>query len=273
VNFLAEVWYIDDFYCQCISDQWLAEGDTLWGHYTYETTAPDEDPSHYYGKYYYTESPYGIIVYHKNYTFASDSVDVDFRIYLEDSVTTYGLRDLYVAQSLHNEPDPIAGPSPLAGIQIRLEDRTGTALSSDSLPSTAPELSDWTYSSEVIIYGTGVYYSIFGQLLWIGTGEPPIGVARQVPIADALGQSYPNPFNPSTTIPYTIAKDTNVDLSIFDVKGARVRTLERGWREADVYTTAWDGLDDRGNAVASGIYFYRLIAGDFEATRKMVLIR
>jgi flagellar hook assembly protein FlgD len=88
-----------------------------------------------------------------------------------------------------------------------------------------------------------------------------------------LGQNYPNPFNPSTTIAYSVADKSDVKLQIFDVRGRLVRTLVDGERGPNNYRVMWDGLNNAGNSVASGVYFYRLIAGDFRATKKMVLLR
>jgi hypothetical protein len=88
-----------------------------------------------------------------------------------------------------------------------------------------------------------------------------------------LAQNYPNPFNPTTTIKYSIRERAHVSLKIYNVSGQLVRTLENSVKEADVYKKVWDGRNDRGEAVSSGVYFYRLITKDFAKTRKMVLLR
>jgi hypothetical protein len=88
-----------------------------------------------------------------------------------------------------------------------------------------------------------------------------------------LEQNYPNPFNPVTSITYSIAKDSDVELKIFDVTGALVKTLVVGSHKKNKYKIFWDGRNNAGESVASGVYFYRLIAGDFKATKKMVLLR
>ncbi len=88
-----------------------------------------------------------------------------------------------------------------------------------------------------------------------------------------LAQNYPNPFNPSTTIAYSIASASDVTLAIFDVRGKLVRTLVNGRKSPNNYRVTWDGTDNRHTSVASGVYFYRLIAGDFVETKKMVLLR
>ena len=93
------------------------------------------------------------------------------------------------------------------------------------------------------------------------------------PLISNLYQNYPNPFNPSTTIYFGLKTLSNVDLRIFDVSGRLVRVLASGKFQAGEYRRIWDGKDSHGIPVASGVYFYRLVAGDFEQTRKMLLLR
>jgi flagellar hook assembly protein FlgD len=76
-----------------------------------------------------------------------------------------------------------------------------------------------------------------------------------------------------TTIKYSIAQDTDVSLMVYDVSGQRVRTLVDNHQRADVYKVTWDGINDSGQRVASGMYFYKLVAGKFVQTRKMVLLK
>lgn len=89
----------------------------------------------------------------------------------------------------------------------------------------------------------------------------------------SLGQNVPNPFNPVTDITFYIPAASTAVLDIFDVSGRRVRRLAEGSRRQGWYTESWNGLDDDGNPVASGIYFYRLTSGKFKATKRMVLLR
>ena len=93
-----------------------------------------------------------------------------------------------------------------------------------------------------------------------------------------LLSNYPNPFNPETWIPYRLAKDANVTLTIYDGSGQVVHTLDVGHRIAAVYESRskaiyWDGRNGLGERVVSGIYFYTLTAGDFSATRRMVILK
>ncbi|MDP7000107.1 MAG: FlgD immunoglobulin-like domain containing protein, partial [Candidatus Poribacteria bacterium] len=93
-----------------------------------------------------------------------------------------------------------------------------------------------------------------------------------------LGANYPNPFNPETWIPYQLSQEAAVSLQIYDGQGRLVRKLELGWKETGYYTTAakaiyWDGRNANGELVSSGVYFYRLQAGNFSQTRKMVILK
>lgn len=94
-----------------------------------------------------------------------------------------------------------------------------------------------------------------------------------VPPALVLGQNQPNPFNPATTIRFSIPAAARVTLRIHDVAGRLVRTLSDAERPAGEYDVTWDGRDDRGAGVAAGVYFYRLAAGGESQTRKMILLK
>jgi hypothetical protein len=94
-----------------------------------------------------------------------------------------------------------------------------------------------------------------------------------VPTEFALDQNYPNPFNPATNISFSLSQEDNVDLSVYNILGHRVITLVSGLQPAGRYTVTWDGRDSRGNSVATGIYFSRLIVSNRKATRKMLLLK
>ncbi|MBU0983448.1 MAG: T9SS type A sorting domain-containing protein, partial [candidate division Zixibacteria bacterium] len=95
----------------------------------------------------------------------------------------------------------------------------------------------------------------------------------QLPTSFALGNNYPNPFNPSTTIDYTLPATGTVELSVFNVLGERVKTLASGVHEAGVHQVEWDGTNSAGQAVSSGIYFYRLSGTNVSQTKKMMLLK
>ena len=103
-------------------------------------------------------------------------------------------------------------------------------------------------------------------------------VSYEIPAETELLHNYPNPFNPETWIPYRLAEDAFVTLTIYDLNGQIVRTLDVGHQTAAVYENRskavyWDGRNGLGEQVASGVYFYHLSAGEFSATRKMVILK
>ena len=93
-----------------------------------------------------------------------------------------------------------------------------------------------------------------------------------LPQGFALGQNYPNPFNPSTIIPYQLPTAAPVRLEVFNVLGQRVATLVNAVRPAGLHTAVWDATNAAGQAVAAGVYMYRLTSGGEQRTRRMVLI-
>ncbi|MBC8230126.1 T9SS type A sorting domain-containing protein [bacterium] len=119
-----------------------------------------------------------------------------------------------------------------------------------------------------------------------GSAAPPIAktiskefrFSEGIPVKSELVQNYPNPFNPETWLPYNLAKDADVIVKIYNVSGQLIRTLDLAHKDAGFYLSKdkaahWDGRDNLGERVASGIYFYTLKAGDFRATRRMLIMK
>ena len=103
-------------------------------------------------------------------------------------------------------------------------------------------------------------------------------LASLIPEETALHRNYPNPFNPETWIPYQLATPAEVALAIYDMNGQMVRSLAVGHQAAGMYQSRsraiyWDGRNQFGEFVASGLYFYTLTAGEFSATRRMVILK
>ena len=98
-------------------------------------------------------------------------------------------------------------------------------------------------------------------------GQAPVRVAF------GLAQNHPNPFNPMTTISFTLPRDEQVELAVYGVDGGRIATLLREQLPAGAHQLSWDGKNDKGAQVASGTYFYRLQAGSNVATKRMVLLK
>ena len=98
------------------------------------------------------------------------------------------------------------------------------------------------------------------------------------PDKTVLLSNYPNPFNPETWIPYHLAADADVTVTIYNLQGRLVRQLDLGLQEAGYYVDKsraayWDGANEDGESVASGVYFYKLDAGDFTASKRMVVVK
>ena len=90
---------------------------------------------------------------------------------------------------------------------------------------------------------------------------------------EGIHQNYPNPFNPTTTIAFTIPKNLQVYLGIYDMTGKLIKTLIDAPIEAGYHTVMWDGTDDNGRSVSSGVYFYKLKSKGYEETKKMLLLK
>jgi hypothetical protein len=106
-----------------------------------------------------------------------------------------------------------------------------------------------------------------------GTEVREIDEEKALPSDFALFQNYPNPFNPGTNIEFLLPKSGQVKIEIFNILGQKVRTLVDQHLKAGHKVVVWDGRDDWGKEVSSGIYFYQIKALEFSQTKKMVLLR
>jgi hypothetical protein len=135
-----------------------------------------------------------------------------------------------------------------------------------------------------------ISFKIFGQddsdnsLEWLM--EPAFAVGNAIakikskknkaaflPSNFTLSQNYPNPFNPRTTIAFTIPKASEISLSIYDISGKFVKSLINEPMAAGYHSVIWDGTDDNGSSVASGVYFYKLKSKGYEETKRMILLK
>ncbi|MBU0529651.1 T9SS type A sorting domain-containing protein, partial [bacterium] len=106
------------------------------------------------------------------------------------------------------------------------------------------------------------------ETAWIATKQEHIKVK-----SFNLNQNYPNPFNPATTITFDLSEDTDVKILIYDMAGRLIRELVNQPMNVGTKTISWDSKDNLGQSVSGGIYFYKLQAGDFTQTKKMVLMK
>jgi hypothetical protein len=120
----------------------------------------------------------------------------------------------------------------------------------------------------------------FTQAAYISVAGGPTGIGDKggetvLPRSFQLEQNAPNPFNPQTNITFRVSGEAEgeVDLAVFTIRGERVRTLASGKKSQGDYIVSWDGRDDRGETLPSGVYLYRLISGGESQTRKMMLAK
>ena len=178
----------------------------------------------------------------------------------------------------------------LPSVALSRDDSGGT----DKIPTKSFYLLQSSVISAGGSPGTSTNFSTNGTL-----GQPtPIGVGSAAgktlyagfwgkfwvltPVVDALVpevfsnmafQNFPNPFNPSTAIEYTVAKESSVELTIYNVRGEKVATLTNETKSPGRYEVIWDGTDDAGREVSSSVYFYRLTIDDYTSTKKMLMLK
>ena len=174
------------------------------------------------------------------------------------------------------------------GTTVRLHNRTG---------GSAANIVGW-YDSELVVNGPGALMDFAGEssagdwTLWVSdnagadlgtvnswcvevSGGGPTGIDDELgtPVTYVLRGVHPNPFNPVTTVSYGSPGDANVSLAVYNVAGQLVKTLVDGEVDAGYHVAVWDGRDDRGVEVGSGVYFCRMVADGFEDSTKMVLLK
>jgi beta-glucosidase len=155
----------------------------------------------------------------------------------------------------------------------------GTAIGSTSIPVTGGWQTWTTISSEVSLENGLHTFRIFAELGGFNVNwfefSPVLSLEekRQQPEGFALLPNFPNPFNPTTTIEFRLDQAAGIKLAIYALNGSLIRSLINEHRPAGTHALTWDGKNDNGNAVASGIYLLRLSGGNHQVQRKIMLIR
>ena len=135
----------------------------------------------------------------------------------------------------------------------------------------ATDLVDGQYQGMLTIHGSDVNHDLEDIEVPITLWVQPTGIEdgkAELPQVYLLNQNYPNPFNATTGISFAIPQASDIELSVFNMLGQKVVTLASGHREAGFYQVNWDASN-----VASGVYYYKLTAGEFSETHQMTLLK
>ena len=175
--------------------------------------------------------------------------------------------------SINEESMSLLGRNRVQGIEVDLEKQEWQTL----------EIPLDVFEFEGLIERIGFFGDLEGtfyldDLRLVSAGSPPSTVVLEertasLPESFALSQNYPNPFNSGTAIRFALPTGGPIDLSLYNLAGQKVTTLIKGRRQAGTYTAHWDGRDDRGRPLASGLYLYRLQTSTRTETRKLLLLR
>jgi len=164
-------------------------------------------------------------------------------------------------------------------IQTNTEIIPGAGTTSELTEYTYEDMNEVTANTEYCYWLESIEYSgsteNYGpiSLLIPEEGEEP--GSPEIPYEYGLHQNYPNPFNPDTEICFSMKDDCIAELSIYNIRGQKVITLftNKSITKDELFRITWNGKDDTGKAVSSGLYFYKLKAGDFNSTKKMILLK
>jgi hypothetical protein len=159
----------------------------------------------------------------------------------------------------------------LATMTFQVEDTMTICIDSCFWPPTGrmlfTRMDSWTYVPRTLL---PVCFKV--DTAFTGVTEMP-GSEDNRPTEFSLSQNYPNPFNPETYIEFGLSKASHVKIDIFNIVGQKVKTLVDEEMQPGKYVADWDGKDEKGTAVSSGIYFYRMEADDFSDMKKMLLVK
>lgn len=217
------------------------------------------------------------------------------------SVTTVSANESFVVQSANGVIAPVAG-SPVNNVQVKnnnpvlswaIPTKTTASMTYEAQYSTKPDMSspvtltglksnkasvtglkNGTYYWRVRSVDTkGTYSSYSSKESFVVTGTTAVEQRPGMPTDFVLEQNYPNPFNPSTVIRFSLPKESQVTLKIYDIMGQEVKTLLNETMNAGNFDVQWNGDDSDGNKVQSGTYIYRITTENNSVARKMILIK
>lgn len=208
----------------------------------------------------------------KEVSFAGTRVEYfDLKLSHVDAAKREVIVGLINQASPTRKPELAAGEGPIANLVFTVDNPAVTSVTLEGITTKSPDHSlTFVYrdnSSGVTSFRKE--QPEFGQVSLAFAA----GVSDNLPKEYALEQNYPNPFNPSTNIALALPTAGKVEVSVFNVLGQKVNTLLSGELPAGNHTIVWDGRNSQGESVSSGIYFYRIVAGDFSQTKKMMMLK
>lgn len=164
-------------------------------------------------------------------------------------------------------PEPYPGTE-LLGYNIYL-DGTFLGFSTDTFYQLENLINGMMYSVYIFaVYDLGESAFVTADFIYTGISAGNNLISK----TEIIG-NYPNPFNPNTTIKFSLRVESQVTLEVYNIKGEKVKTLIDGQLEAKLYEVNWNGVDDNNQSVSSGIYFYKMKAGKFVESKKMILMK
>lgn len=288
-----------------IRDFWDQDDHTPFAFVTIDTIQPEVSPSLYDSLLNYAGVPYPTVKVYNNSYFQSEEIIAYLEAMPDDSALvpqvlderSKGLFDddanwpgLYWSDETNWYLDPNFTNNPtdndklVVWAKIQYIVRGGGGVNFLWIPGSGKldlvwpltDYIDLTYSNSTLVSSEGLH---MGDLYHWYPDEYQNWISDirdtevKQPVSFSLKQNYPNPFNPTTTIKYSIDKTGIVKLNVYNVLGKKVRTIVNGKKSAGIYSVLWDGTDDNGNKVASGIYFCNLEMKNQKITSKMILLK
>ena len=198
--------------------------------------------------------------------FAGNEIQIRFYFDTTDSIGNDGPGWFFDDVVVHFEGVP----------WLPIDPNSGTIIAGQSANITitydASNLIEGEYSADITILSNDPAEPevIIPVTLTVGYVNTEHGV---LPVVTKLQDNYPNPFNPTTNIAYSVKEAGNVNLKVYNVKGQLVRTLVNDVKETGNYTSTWNGTDNSNKSVSSGVYFYKMKSGNYSSTKKMILMK
>jgi hypothetical protein len=208
----------------------------------------------------------------KSVTFDGTRVEYfDLKLFHHDAANRQVVIGLINQASETRKPELAAGSGAIANLVFTVDNPSVSGVTLEAITTKSPDHS-MTFVYRQMQDGVATLVKATPKFDQVTVSLSGV-TGSNLPTVYSLDQNYPNPFNPTTTISFALPKAGKVQLSVFNLLGQEVKTLVNGDLAAGNNSIVWDGTNDHGQSVASGIYFYRIAAGDFSQTKKMMMLK